>query len=271
MPHITKTIAAFTLALLTLSVAGRCETIALKTWFPAHYGGFKNLFISELFRVGRTGSPLSLVGSLTQTGNFNVIGKVGVGTALPQAALDVTSNTGGLVIPRVHGEASVVNPQPGMLIFDTSTKTLKFRSKNKGWQQLSYRQGATITSRSGCRGSFSGTPGMSAGYGRNDTEYTTHSTPVSIYYKNYSASESSAYTTGCATQNSDYFSVQLYGRSGTPGQTPAACPRYDVCTAYNSQGSCTKWEERHWTAFGSGTAGVSASGGTTNLTCYMEW
>ena len=70
---------------------------------------------------------LLLIGFLATTAN----GQVGIGTTLPQAALDITSTTNGVLVPRVAltsktVAAPVVNPQTGVipdgtLIWNTAT------------------------------------------------------------------------------------------------------------------------------------------------------
>ncbi|ARV07375.1 hypothetical protein BTO04_12055 [Polaribacter sp. SA4-10] len=57
--------------------------------------------------------------------SFTTVAQVGVGTATPQAALDVVSTTSGVLLPRVANIAAVTAPVNGMLIYDLSSNCFK--------------------------------------------------------------------------------------------------------------------------------------------------
>ena len=57
--------------------------------------------------------------------SFTTVAQVGVGTATPQAALDVVSTTSGVLLPRVANIAAVTTPVNGMLIYDLSSNCFK--------------------------------------------------------------------------------------------------------------------------------------------------
>lgn len=53
------------------------------------------------------------------------LAQVGVGTATPQAAIDVVSSDSGVLLPRVANTAAVTSPVDGMIVFDVSSKCFK--------------------------------------------------------------------------------------------------------------------------------------------------
>lgn len=64
---------------------------------------------------------------------------VGIGTTSPNssAALDITSTTKGLLIPRMTGvqRTAIATPAPGLLVFDTDTKTI-WTYDGTAWKNL---------------------------------------------------------------------------------------------------------------------------------------
>ncbi len=71
------------------------------------------------------------------TASFTMIAQVGVGTTTPEGALDVTSATTGLVLPRVANTDAVTNPQGGdvvngTMVYDMSVNCVK-AYPNGGW------------------------------------------------------------------------------------------------------------------------------------------
>lgn len=69
--------------------------------------------------------------------SFFVHGQVGIGTTTPQAMLDITSTTGGILIPRLTTiqRDSIVTPPTGLQIFNTTDNTLQIYA-NSQWQAL---------------------------------------------------------------------------------------------------------------------------------------
>jgi hypothetical protein len=64
---------------------------------------------------------------------FRVGGNVGIGTDSPQGALDVSSTTGALIVPRMTTtERDVLAPVDGMIIYNTSTNQFNF-FENGAW------------------------------------------------------------------------------------------------------------------------------------------
>ena len=76
--------------------------------------------------------------SLAGGTRFNVLGNgnVGVGTATPAGALDVTSTTGGFIVPRMTTtQKNALTPVNGMIIYDTTLN--KFQGyENGAWANL---------------------------------------------------------------------------------------------------------------------------------------
>lgn len=65
---------------------------------------------------------------VVNSGNiYNNGGSVGIGTGAPQAALDVTSTTGGVLLPRLTTAQrnAIFNPIPGTVIFNTTYGTFE--------------------------------------------------------------------------------------------------------------------------------------------------
>jgi len=65
------------------------------------------------------------------TGAYAV--KVGIGTTIPQGALDVTSTTGALIVPRMtSAQRDALTAVNGMIIYNTSTNQFNFY-ENGAW------------------------------------------------------------------------------------------------------------------------------------------
>jgi len=59
-------------------------------------------------------------------------GNVGIGTADPEAVLDVVSTDSGLIVSRVANTAAVTAPVNGMMVYDTSTTCKSFMKTELG-------------------------------------------------------------------------------------------------------------------------------------------
>lgn len=262
--------------LLTLFAApARCETVSLKTWFPTIYGGFNELYLKEQFRVGKGTKPLDIPldirGDIYQSqGNLTVIGKVGIGTGVPQALLDITSKNGrdgGLILPRLS-YTSVASPKNGMLIYDTSSNMLKFYSG--GWHTISTRRGSGFNANGGSTDSnIKCNSGLSSGYAYNSTTYQTTTQPPSVSYKSYYGTRGGeAYTSACSAPYGEYMTVSFFSQ----GTGNNVCPKYCAENYYDAHGNITGCKSyAHWPSFTSGTAFVAYGVYASRLTCYFQW
>ena len=64
--------------------------------------------------------------------SFSTMAQVGIGTETPEGALDIVSNTSGLIVPRLANTAVVTTPVDGMLIYDLASNCLK-TYENGAW------------------------------------------------------------------------------------------------------------------------------------------
>jgi len=62
-------------------------------------------------------------------------GNVGIGTTVPAAPLDITSTTGGILIPRMTGTQrdAISSPSEGVIIYNLSTHLINFYN-GSAWQ-----------------------------------------------------------------------------------------------------------------------------------------
>ena len=74
------------------------------------------------------------------TSNSNIVGQVGIGTVTPDpsSVLDLTSQTQGLLVPRmsVDQRNQISNPANGLLLFNNTTNTLDLNISNN-WKSIS--------------------------------------------------------------------------------------------------------------------------------------
>lgn len=59
--------------------------------------------------------------------------QLGINTTNPKAAIEIKSNTGGLLIPRVK-TAEVINNEPGLLVFNTDTGNFSIKQEDQSWK-----------------------------------------------------------------------------------------------------------------------------------------
>ena len=80
----------------------------------------------SLYRPNGFGTGSQAISVLTN-------GHVGIGTAVPMGALDVSSTTGALIVPRMTtGQRDALNAVTGMIIYNTTTNQFNFR-ENGVW------------------------------------------------------------------------------------------------------------------------------------------
>ena len=58
--------------------------------------------------------------------------QLGINTTNPKAAIEIKSNTGGLLIPRVK-TTEVTNNEPGLLVFNTETGNFSIKQEDQSW------------------------------------------------------------------------------------------------------------------------------------------
>ena len=108
--------------------------------------------------------PLLLILFLL-TGTCALNAQVGIGTASPNAsaALDVTSSTGGLLIPRITSANRPVNPATGLMIYQTDSAAGFYYYNGTAWTKVSTTAADTLTQNlytNGYRITGDGTYGM---------------------------------------------------------------------------------------------------------------
>ena len=75
--------------------------------------------------------------AFTSTGNNTFQGKVGIGTAIPQALLELNSTTSGLLLPRLTTVQvnAIIFLNPGLTVFNTTLDRLCFYDGSR-WQKV---------------------------------------------------------------------------------------------------------------------------------------
>ena len=75
--------------------------------------------------------------SLVEYMRIDSAGYVGIGTNAPSAPLEVTSTTGGVIMPRMTTvqRDAIVSPTDGEIIYNTTTNTFQGRA-NGSWEDL---------------------------------------------------------------------------------------------------------------------------------------
>lgn len=62
-----------------------------------------------------------------------VFAQLGINTTNPKAAIEIKSNTGGLLIPRVKTN-EVTNNEPGLLVFNSDTGNFSIKQEDQSWK-----------------------------------------------------------------------------------------------------------------------------------------
>jgi hypothetical protein len=108
------------LSFSSIAKAQDTEEITLTTYYPAPYGDYDGLSATSM-AIGET------YGVPANPGDLVVEGRVGIGTASPQAVLEINSTTSGLLPPRMTTyQRDNINPAiQGMVIYNTSVKNLQ--------------------------------------------------------------------------------------------------------------------------------------------------
>ncbi|MGG7437264.1 hypothetical protein [Chryseobacterium arthrosphaerae] len=89
-------------------------------------------------------SPLVFKTNNVERIRIDINGNLGVGTAAPQGILDVSSADSGIIMPRnTNPGSNITTPVAGMVIYDTTNKTLRYYN---GTQWSSVLSSATLTS-----------------------------------------------------------------------------------------------------------------------------
>lgn len=110
---------------------------ALNIWYPSPLAAYRTFAITEQLRLGLNGSAAELTGSMAVSGTFTVAGALGAGSArAPRAILDITSDSDGLLPPRLAEKQknAIRNPPAGTLLFDTTLSRPSFYNGKK-WVQ----------------------------------------------------------------------------------------------------------------------------------------
>ncbi len=85
-------------------------------------------------------SIFNIMTALLVTSAFVAEAQVGVGTTTPDASaqLDVTSDTKGVLVPRLTSalRTAIANPADGLLVYDTDTKGFWYFKSGTGWTQV---------------------------------------------------------------------------------------------------------------------------------------
>ena len=111
---------------LGLSFSGFAqEQITITTYYPSPFGVYNEMRAKRL-AVGTNYLDASTV--TVADDQLIVEGKVGIGNTDPQGALDITSTTGALIVPRMStAQRDALSASNGMIVYNTSTNEFNFR------------------------------------------------------------------------------------------------------------------------------------------------
>lgn len=143
--------------------------------------------ISPTDFIGTTNlQPLIFKTNANEIARIESDGKIGVGTVTPQGIVDVSSANSTIVLPRnVNPPANVVAPVSGMIIYDSTNKTLRYFNGSQ-WSTVISSQTLTtanegvakMNSGAGVKPTF--VFKASGGVPLNTYENITYQTPVNI-------------------------------------------------------------------------------------------
>lgn len=106
------------------------EQITITTYYPSPFGIYNEMRARRM-AVGSNYLDASTV--TVADDQLIVEGEVGIGNTDPQGALDITSTTGALIVPRMStAERDALGVSNGMIIYNTSTNEFNFR-ENGAW------------------------------------------------------------------------------------------------------------------------------------------
>ena len=106
------------------------EQITITTYYPSPFGIYNEMRAKRM-AVGTNYLDTSTV--TVADDQLIVEGEVGIGNTNPQGALDITSTTGALIVPRMTGgERDALSAANGMIVYNTSTGEFNFR-ENGSW------------------------------------------------------------------------------------------------------------------------------------------
>ena len=106
------------------------EQITITTYYPSPFGVYNEMRAKKM-AVGTNYLDASTVSVADD--QLIVEGEVGIGNTSPQGALDITSTTGALIVPRMTGaQRDALSAANGMIVYNTSTNEFNFR-ENGAW------------------------------------------------------------------------------------------------------------------------------------------
>ncbi len=112
---------------------------------------------------------LFVLGSTTSTFGQNNVG-IGTTSPHPSSVLEVNANDKGLLIPRLSTteRQNIVNPAPGLLVFDTSTQSLWFYHQSNSWLEMIHTENNVwVKNGNHLSASNTGNVGIGAGSAQN--------------------------------------------------------------------------------------------------------
>jgi hypothetical protein len=100
--------------------------------------GSRTIFLEANIRTGASSGGLVYKWQGSTKFLINAAGDVGIGTTNPQAKLDVSSTTDGVLLPRltINQIASISSPATGLTVYNTSLNTLCFYNGTQ-WRAVS--------------------------------------------------------------------------------------------------------------------------------------